>query len=166
MHMRTAMPEDASAIQAFVRALSPLARRRRFLAAVNELAPAVLAAMVRNDGRDGRSLVVIEGTRVIALAQHAVAPGTRTAEVALVVADAWQGRGLGRALMAAILQFAFARGLERVVGEAYDDNAPLLALTRRFGFFARRNAGERGLVRLERELSGPWPLHGDRLSGA
>lgn len=166
MRMRTVMPEDAPAIQAFVRALSPLARRRRFLAAVNELAPPVLAAMVRNDGREGRSLVITAGDAVVALGQHSLVAGTRTAEIAVVVADAWQGRGLGRSLMAAILQFAFARGLERVVGEAYDDNAPLLALTRRFGFFARRNAGERGLVRLERELSGPWPRHGDRLSGA
>jgi len=50
------------------------------------------------------------------------------------VADAWQGRGLGRALMELLIARARARGYSRLVGNVLAVNAPMLGLAASLGF--------------------------------
>lgn len=53
----------------------------------------------------------------------------------IAVHDAFQGRGVGRALLAAIVEHADrSLGLRRIELEVYTDNAPAIALYRKFGF--------------------------------
>jgi acetyltransferase len=162
--LRAARPTDAAAVQAFVRGLSPQTSRRRFLRAVRELAPAAVERIVTIDHTRSMTFVAASGGAVVGLAQY-VAEGA-AADIALVVADAWQRAGLGRALFAALVTHAERQGIARLHGDALADNAEILALTRRFGFSARTHPEERGLVRLTRELGGPWPIDGERLAAA
>lgn len=157
---------DGPRVQAFVAGLSPRTSRRRFLRPVKGLTPRMLAGVVDVDYTGSLSLVAESGGEIIGLAQYAALPGERAADVALVVADEWQGIGLGRQLFGALVLLAASQGFERLDGDAFDDNAPILALTQRFGFHARPHPEERDLVRLERELGGPWPLDGERLAAA
>jgi GNAT superfamily N-acetyltransferase len=112
------------------------------------------------------SVVAEAGREIVGLAEYVAAPGERAAEVAVVIADAWQGAGLGRVLFGALLAHAANQGLARLRGTALADNIPLLALTHRFGFSARPHPEERELVALDRELGGPWPHDGARLAAA
>ncbi|MFP6561052.1 GNAT family N-acetyltransferase [Paraburkholderia sp. B3] len=53
----------------------------------------------------------------------------------IAVDDAFQGRGVGSALMAAIVDYADrSLGLRRIELEVYPDNASAIALYRKFGF--------------------------------
>jgi acetyltransferase len=162
--LRAARPADAAAVHAFVRELSPQTSRRRFLRAVRELTPAAVERIVTIDHTRAMTLVAASGGAVVGLAQY-VAEGA-AADIAIVIADAWQGAGLGRALFAALVTHAERQGIARLDGDALADNAQILALTQRFGFSARTNPEERGLVRITRELGGPWPSDGERLAAA
>jgi putative acetyltransferase len=82
--------------------------------------------------------------RVVGHAGLVVAPPRRahSAGLGLAVHDAWQGRGVGAALMAALVECAdHSLGLRRIELTVFTDNAPAVALYRRFGF------GEEGLSR-------------------
>lgn len=63
------------------------------------------------------------------------------AEIALLVADAWQGRGLGRLLMSALAIAAEAQGVEKFEALALADNRPIRGLLEDFGA-AWQRAGE------------------------
>jgi putative acetyltransferase len=75
--------------------------------------------------------------RVVGHAGLEVAPPRRahSAGLGLSVHDAWQGRGVGKALMAALVECADrSLGLRRIELTVFADNAPAIALYRRFGF--------------------------------
>ena len=75
--------------------------------------------------------------RVVGHAGLVVAPPRRahSAGLGLSVHDAWQGRGVGTALMAALVECAdHSLGLRRIELTVFTDNAPAIALYRRFGF--------------------------------
>jgi acetyltransferase len=157
---------DGPVVQAFIGRLSPGTSRRRFFRPVKGLTPAALARVVEVDYSRSMSVVAEADGAVVGLAEYVASPGERSAEVAVVVADEWQGAGLGRLLFGALVAHAANQGLARLRGEALADNAPLLALTHRFGFSARPHPAERDLVHLERDLGGPWPLARARLAAA
>jgi len=63
-------------------------------------------------------------------------PDGKSCEYAIAIADAWQGRGLGRILMTAIIDAARERGLEAMMGWVLAANAPMLRLCADLGFVA------------------------------
>ncbi len=75
-----------------------------------------------------------------------------SAEFAVVVADAWQGRGLGHALMRMLVGCARRRGFRRLVGNVLAANAPMLALVARLGFESRPDPDDREQVIVTLEL--------------
>lgn len=158
--------DDGLAVQAFIARLSPGTSRRRFFRPVKALTPSALARVVQVDYSRAMSVVAEADARIVGLAEYVAASGERSADVALVIADEWQGAGLGRVLFGALLAHAANQGVARLRGEALADNAPILALTHRFGFSARPHPEEPDLVRLDRELGGPWPHDGARLAAA
>ncbi|MEH3076695.1 MAG: GNAT family protein [Quadrisphaera sp.] len=59
---------------------------------------------------------------------------TRTISTGSWITPGYQGRGLGRAMRAAVLHLAFAIGAERAESAAWSDNAPSLAVSRALGY--------------------------------
>ena len=57
-----------------------------------------------------------------------------TAEFSLLVADAYQGQGLGLELLQRLIQIARAEGLRRVVADILPGNGAMLAVCRKLGF--------------------------------
>lgn len=70
---------------------------------------------------------------LLALARYDVDPGTRLAEVALVVRDEWQGRGLGAALFRGLVALARQQGLRGFTADVLAANGRMLALFRHSG---------------------------------
>lgn len=152
--VRSARPADGEPVQQFVRALSPLARRRRFFGALTELSPAQLDRLTGAHDPRNLSLVALSANagepRIVAMAQYATHdPGA--AEFAVVVADAWQRQGLGSRLLELLLEQAAAAGVQVMNGYALAENGPMLALAARLGF-ALTDDRDPNLVRLERPL--------------
>ena len=60
------------------------------------------------------------------------------AEFAVLVADEWQGQGIGAALLSRCLRLAKARGVEIVKGWVLSENTKMLALGKKLGFVRKR----------------------------
>jgi acetyltransferase len=58
----------------------------------------------------------------------------------VLVADAWQGKGIGAELLARSLRIAQERGMETVWGLALAENIQMANLARKLGFEVSRNA--------------------------
>ena len=109
LKLRAVRPDDAALLgELFDDGLSRAARYSRFHGAVGRLSAARLAWMADADFKHHVAFIV---TRCEDGLEHAVAAGrwVRTAvapgaEFALSVADAWQGCGIGRRLLSALVQ--------------------------------------------------------------
>jgi GNAT superfamily N-acetyltransferase len=103
----------------FIRDLSPHSRRLRFLCDFKQPSDALLDQLMDVD-HDRRvaliALVFIECIpREIGVARYGAAMGDDTCECAIVVADAWQHRGLGTLLMRHLIEEARSHGFTRMI---------------------------------------------------
>lgn len=63
--------------------------------------------------------------------------GSNDAEFAVLVADSWQGQGLGLQLLERLIEIARSEGLSYVAGQIHPENRGMIALARRAGFRIR-----------------------------
>ncbi|HEX2650150.1 MAG TPA: bifunctional acetate--CoA ligase family protein/GNAT family N-acetyltransferase [Burkholderiales bacterium] len=133
--LRPIRPEDADIEKAFVRSLSPESRYFRFMDTVKELAPALLVRFTQIDyDRDMALIAVEESGAAIGICRYATNPDGESCEFALVVADAWKRRGLGRRLMRSLIEVARERGLKTMIGHVLAENHAMLAFCASLGF--------------------------------
>jgi acetyltransferase len=71
---------------------------------------------------------------IIGVARYIMGGDQEAAEFAVVVADAWHGRGVGWMLMTPLVACAKARGLKRLEGTVLRSNHTMLNFTAAFGF--------------------------------
>lgn len=71
---------------------------------------------------------------LVGSARYCIDADGRGCEFALVVADAWQGLGIGRALMEALLASARRSGLAHIHGRILASNSRMIAFARQAGF--------------------------------
>ena len=95
----------------------------------------------------------IEGAETaIGVARYARLAGDATCEFAITVADAWQGRGIGRKLLAMLVASARGHGVRRIIGDVLATNTPILRLARSQGFRVERHPDGAELRRVVLEL--------------
>ncbi len=75
-----------------------------------------------------------------------------TAEFAIVIADAWQRRGLAMHLLERLIDAARQAGVKQLSDITLYDNRGMLALARKLGFKATREAGDANVTRLRLSL--------------
>ena len=73
-------------------------------------------------------------------------------DFAVVVADAWQGKGLGDALLRRLIDLAEEAGVAVLSSVTLSENRGMLSLAKRLGFTAHREIGDATLMRIERRL--------------
>ena len=136
--IRPIRPEDAEIEREFVHSLSPEAKYMRFMSTLKELTPAMLARFTQVDYDRDMALVAVtlEGARErqIGVCRYVINPDGASCEFALVVAEAWQGRGLGRDLMERLIEIARGRGLKRMNAQILSANPGMLDLVTKLGF--------------------------------
>ena len=94
------------------------------------------------------ALVAELGDRLVGVARYDREPGTDSAEVAFVVSDEHQGRGIGTVLLEHLAAAARERGITRFVAETLAHNRQMLGVFRAAGF-AERTRIEGGVVHVE-----------------
>ncbi len=136
--LRPIRPEDASALQDFVRSLSRRSKYYRFFNAIQELPQRMLVRYTQIDYAREMTLVAlteVDGQAVmVGEANYATLADGQTCEFAVVVADSMAGKGLGAALMRALMDAARAYGLHYIEGEVLANNEPMRALMESLGF--------------------------------
>ena len=144
LHVRPLGPADRAPLaDAFAR-LSDESRYRRFLGPKPRLTDRELSALTELDYLDRDALGAFERAsgRLVGVARYAVHPADRSsADIAVTVADDWQGHGLGTALARAIVHRAESSGIARLTGTTFADNLACRAMLRRLGFRARQRDG-------------------------
>ncbi|MGZ5113153.1 MAG: bifunctional acetate--CoA ligase family protein/GNAT family N-acetyltransferase [Usitatibacter sp.] len=142
--LRPIRPEDAELEKEFIAGLSPETMHLRFLSALRTLTPQMLARFTQVDyDRDMAFVALIEVAgreREIGVCRYATLPDAESCEYAIVVADEWQGKGLGRIMMRRLIEVAQARGLKSMVGFVLASNEPMLRLCAELGFVAAIDA--------------------------
>jgi GNAT superfamily N-acetyltransferase len=127
--IRSASTADTGALSDFFAGLSLQSTYLRFFAPVTP-GPALLCRMSGGDGCTDAVIAVREGVIIgHAMAADQAGPrGARTADVGVVVADAWQGLGVGSALMRALITSARARGVTSLTMDVLPGNRKMLAM--------------------------------------
>ena len=148
--LRPIVPEDAARVDASFQRLSDESRYRRFFTLQDELLPAQLAYLVDVDHQDHEAIIAVDPSSGVALgiARYIRSKEDReVAEVAVTVADDWQRRGLGRALLARLAFHARHEGVRRFSALVMSDNAAAVNLLKGVGHTRSRCAtGELELV--------------------
>jgi len=141
--IRPAGPADIAALGDFFAGLSVQTRYLRFFAPVRPT-PALLRKL--SGGANADAVVAVRDGAIIGHAMAADQPGTEgsrrpgaapatqeatVTDIGVVVADAWQGRGVGSALVHALVARAQARGVGSMTMEVLHANHRVLSMIER-----------------------------------
>jgi len=151
--------------QAFVRGLSPESRYFRFMDTLRELTPSMLVRFTQIDYDREMALIAVTARdgreEEVGVSRYITNPDGASCEFAIVVDDEWQARGLGRHLMAQLIEIARSRGLATMSGDILTSNQAMLALAASLGFAIGEIPGDAGLKRatlaLERGVRVTFP---------
>lgn len=128
---RPVRSDDLFAFERMWSRLSEETIYRRFHAPIRRLSLKLRRYLVDVDHRDHDALVAVAGGEVIAVARyHRCAEEPAAAEVAVLVEDAWQGRGLGVRMLRELACLASRRGIDVLTGDVQSDNLRMLAVVR------------------------------------
>ena len=118
--LRAVRPEDKDELRAALKRLSAESRYTRFMSPLHEPSPQLLERAVNPESDCELQLVAVAGEgaqeQIIGGARYAAGAGSMDCEFAIAVADEWQGQGLARRLLEALIQTARARGFEHMEG--------------------------------------------------
>jgi len=76
----------------------------------------------------------VSGEEIVAIAQYFLDPKTQAAEVAFLVQDEWQQKGMGTFLLDYITKIAKQRGVKRFYAKVLPNNKPMLAIFHNSGY--------------------------------
>jgi acetyl coenzyme A synthetase (ADP forming)-like protein len=142
--VRPIRPDDAAELSLFYSTLSLESRVFRFFAAVVN-ADSSVKRMVEVDYTTSYGLVAVAGAKpqIVGHAMY-VQIGPRKAELALAVADSYQGKGLGTILLGQLAEAAVAAGIDVLEAVVRPENHRMLQMLRESGFpvHARAEPGE------------------------
>ena len=129
--LRPLRRDERDLVAGFFNGLSAQSRHRRFLRAMPRLPEPMLRLLVDVDGHRHVAVVAEAGGETAGIARFVALPGDPdTAEVAVTVADPFQGRGIGGLLLDALRSAAEQAGLGAFVYLVDPTNRPMLRLLR------------------------------------
>ena len=137
IEIRALRPDDGAGMLAAVGRTSAQSLRRRFFAPKKGFSEREMAfflnidfenhvALVAEIDEDGLAVIIGGGRYIV------VRPGQ--AEIAFVVVDAYQAKGLGTILMRHLAALARDAGLKELIAEVLPENTAMLKVFRKFGF--------------------------------
>ena len=149
--LRALRREDHDIEHAFVSGLSPDTRHNRLLGGAKRITREYIESLITIDyARDMAiaAAVMLEGHETLIGVARYVLVDPERCEFAIVLADAWQGRGIGRRLMEKLASVARSRGLKTIYGDVLSTNRPMLELCRKLGYALGRHPGDPTLTRV------------------
>jgi acetyltransferase len=140
--LRPIKPEDEPIELEFIRGLSTETSRFRFFQIIKDLPHDALVRFCNIDY--DREMAIIAETREgdrnleIGVSRLILEANKKRGEFAVVVADKYQGKGLGVKLVDLLIGFAKEKGMETIYGGVMAENIRMIRLCEKLGFSTRR----------------------------
>ncbi len=145
VQLRPIRPEDAASLQTMVKNLSPKSRYFRFMHAMNELSPAMMAQFTKLDYDRQMAFVATEDTieeplerdqspGVIGACRYIISSNRLAGEFAITISDQNAGKGLATQMMHLLIEHASSQGLQTLQGDVLRDNKPMQGLMKSLTF--------------------------------
>src|ERR1700694_4313263 len=154
--VRPVSHDDGGLEEAFVLGLSLESRYQRMLSGGTKVTPEWIDSMTHIDYHRHMAFAVTtvsDGVeQFVGVGRYVVDPVKSSAEIALVLADAWQGQGLGRRLLETLLEHAASAGIREARGTVLATNVAMLRLVRSMGFTVKPEPGDATVRRISRQL--------------
>ncbi|BCJ72956.1 GNAT family N-acetyltransferase [Catellatospora sp. IY07-71] len=148
VHLRQITPQDAEAVVAMHSRFSERTRYLRYFSPYPRIPARDLHRFVNVDHVDREAFVVAAGERLVAVGRYErLGEGAHEAEVAFVVEDAYQGRGVGSVLLEHLAAAAADAGITRFVAEVLPENGAMLRVFTDAGYEVNRRYAD-GVVTL------------------
>jgi acyl-CoA synthetase (NDP forming)/GNAT superfamily N-acetyltransferase len=148
VHLRPITPDDAERLLAFHGRLSERTRYFRYFGPYPRMPQRDLERFSTVDHCDRVAFVAMLGHDIVAVGRYDRLHDTDSAEVAFVVEDPHQGRGLGSILLEHLAAAARESGLTRFVAEVLAENGQMVRVFRDAGYQIARSF-EEGTLHLE-----------------
>lgn len=170
--LRLGTPEDRSALVAGFERLSPESRLSRFFTAMPKLSPLFLDRLVDVDGLRHVAVGAWDRSKEsdvghpadglgVGVGRYIVSDDDPTrAELAVAVIDEYQGRGIGRLLLEAVIAEAFDNGVTTVTATVLSSNEAMLSVLAGMGATLQWDPDDRTVFELE------IPIGRDQVDGA
>jgi acyl-CoA synthetase (NDP forming)/RimJ/RimL family protein N-acetyltransferase len=149
-HLRPIRPDDAQNLVAFYGRVSDQSKYFRFFAPYPTLSDADVRRFTTIDHADRVALILLTGQDMIAVARYDRID-EHNAEVAFLVEDAHQGRGVGSVLLEHLAQAARERGIGRFVAEVLPQNHRMITVFSEAGYTLSSRIDD-GVVHVEFEI--------------
>ncbi len=151
---------DVDIESAFVEGLSRESRYNRLLGGAINISRSYIEQLINVDYSRDMALAAVTMTEdsevLIGVARYVqeagAGPGPSPAEFAIVVADAWQGRGIGKHMMTKLIEVARIRCLPALYGEILATNHGMLMMMKSLGFVIGRHPDDGTVVRATLDL--------------
>src|SRR4051794_21665551 len=150
--LRPIRPEDADALVAMHARLSPETIYRRFFAPYPKIQPGDLERFTHLDYDRRVAFILLVDDALVAVGRYEGVPGSDVAEVAFVVQDDQQGRGIGSVLLEHLAAAGQERGITRFEADVLTGNRSMLGVFLDAGYTVARNY-ESGTVRVEFDIA-------------
>ena len=144
VQMRPIRPEDLELEQDFITRVGPQSLYYRFFKAKRELSPEELRYFTNVDYDDRMAFIVLDGDDMVAVGRYDALPGKtardggRVAEVAFLVQDDRQGRGIGSRLLQHLTVYARLKGISEFEATVLAENHGMLRMFRGSGYTLHR----------------------------
>jgi RimJ/RimL family protein N-acetyltransferase len=133
LFIRPIRPDDAERLVAFHERLSPQSVYFRFFSPHPRLSSFEVERFTNVDYADRLALVAEVGGELVGIGRYDRICGTE-AEIAFVVADAWQHHGIATVLLELLADAARANGFETFVASTLPDNHEMIHVLRNSSF--------------------------------
>jgi acetyltransferase len=149
---------DQELFKAFFKSLSPVSVHFRFLEMVKELPAETVERYCNLDYNKELAIVALpkDDSKIVAVVCLMINRKELNGEFTLVIADAWQGVGLGAALMEYVIKIAEDYGLLELRCTVSTDNLRMVGLAEKFGLTVKSTDGD--TVEMTLKLSSAAPL--------
>ncbi len=141
--MRPVRPGDAEQMIDLFSDLSPETVYLRFFSPIKRISKTLLVRLTQIDYDREIALVAFAGSgerkKIVGVARIIFHPAGEKGEFALVLADDWQGKGIGQVLFKRALVSAQKYGLKLIYGPVIATNTAMLALGQKLGFAVKRD---------------------------
>jgi len=158
LQIRPIRPEDTELEVDFVQNLSERSRYLRFMNSVQNLTPKMLSRFTQIDYDREMAFIATttnkQGETIeIGVTRYTTNPDGISCEMAIVVRDDYQHKGVASALLSSLIQHAKTKGLHLMEGEVLSENNPMLALMKQFNFTLKTDPEDKGVVQIELNLN-------------